>query len=109
MYGSFWLKDRYVSYVKIGQQFYSFGWESMLIEMGFLSIFLGSIYTPCPFYIILLLRWLLFRNIFGAGLIKIRGDKCWHDCTALDYHFETQPIPNAISWYCHQLPKIVKK
>jgi hypothetical protein len=51
-----------------------------------------------------LLRWVLFRVIFGAGLIKLRGDPCWQDFTCLDYHFETQPMPNPLSWYFHWLP-----
>ncbi|RLM88797.1 lipase maturation factor family protein [Haloarcula sp. Atlit-7R] len=51
-----------------------------------------------------LLLWALFRNMFGAGLIKLRGDDCWRDLTALDYHYETQPIPNPVSWYAHHLP-----
>ena len=46
----------------------------------------------------------LFRDMFGAGLIKLRGDPCWRDLTCLNYYFETQPIPNALSWYFHWLP-----
>jgi len=56
-----------------------------------------------------LFRWLLFRVIFGAGLIKLRGDPCWRDLTCLDYHFETQPMPNPLSWYFHWLPGWVHK
>ena len=52
-------------------------------------------------------RWTLFRLMFGAGLIKLRGDTCWRDLTCLDYYFETQPIPNALSWYFHWLPRPV--
>jgi hypothetical protein len=52
-----------------------------------------------------LLRWLVFRVEFGAGLIKIRGDPCWRDLTCLYYHHETQPMPNPLSWYFHHLPK----
>ena len=51
-----------------------------------------------------LLRWLLFRLEFGAGLIKMRGDRCWRDLTCLDYHHETQPMPGPLSWYFHHLP-----
>jgi len=50
---------------------------------------------------------MLFRLMFGAGLIKLRGDPCWRELTCLDYHFETQPIPNALSWYFHWLPRQV--
>uniref|UniRef100_UPI003AAC88D7 lipase maturation factor 1-like n=1 Tax=Centroberyx gerrardi TaxID=166262 RepID=UPI003AAC88D7 len=38
------------------------------------------------------------------GLIKIRGDKCWRDLTCMDYHYETQPVPNPMSYYMHRSP-----
>ena len=50
-------------------------------------------------------RWLVFRVMFGAGLIKLRGDLCWRDLTCLVYHYETQPIPNPISYYLHNMPE----
>ena len=56
-----------------------------------------------------LLRWVLFRLMFGAGLIKWRGDPCWRDLTCLDYYFETQPIPNPLAWYFHWLPASVHR
>jgi hypothetical protein len=81
----------YLSFVNVGQIFYGFGWGSILLEAGFLSMFLGgrSVQTPMP--VIWLLRWLEFRIMFGAGLIKLRGDACWRNLTCLDYHYETQP------------------
>jgi Lipase maturation factor len=95
----------YLSYVNVGQTFYAFGWETLLLEAGFLAIFLGSEKTAPPFLVILLFQWLLFRLMFGAGLIKIRGDSCWRDLTCLKYHYETQPMPNPFSWYFHWLPE----
>jgi hypothetical protein len=95
----------YLSYVNVGQTFYAFGWETLLLEAGFLGIFLGSEKTTPPFLVILLFQWLLFRLMFGAGLIKIRGDSCWRDLTCLKYHYETQPMPNPFSWYFHLLPQ----
>jgi len=94
----------YLSFVNAGQLFYGFGWESMLLETGFLAIFLGAGGTEPPAVAIWLLKWTLFRNMFGAGLIKIRGDECWRDLTCLDYHYETQPMPNPLSWFAHHLP-----
>jgi len=94
----------YLSFVNAGQTFYGYGWESMLLETGFLAAFLGAGSTGPPVVVIWLLKWVLFRNMFGAGLIKLRGDDCWRDLTALDYHYETQPIPNPVSWYVHHLP-----
>jgi hypothetical protein len=95
----------YLSIVNVGQTFYSFGWETLLLETGFLAIFLGPAWTAPPLMLMWLLRWLLFRVEFGAGLIKIRGDRCWRDLTCLYYHHETQPMPGPLSWYFHHLPK----
>src|SRR5207249_7211807 len=80
-------------------------WESLLLETGFLTIFLGPATTTPQFSLIVLMRWLLFRLEFGAGLIKLRGDPCWRNLTCLYYHHETQPMPNPLSWYFHRLPK----
>ena len=95
----------YLSVVNVGQTFYGFGWESLLCETGFLAIFLGNAQVAPPVTLVYLLRWLLFRVEFGAGLIKLRGDACWRDLTCLYYHHETQPMPNPLSWYAHRLPK----
>ena len=56
-----------------------------------------------PVAVIWLFRWLIFRIMLGAGLIKLRGDPAWRDLTALYYHFETQPLPNPLS-RCVPLP-----
>jgi lipase maturation factor len=102
----------YLSFVHIGQVFYGFGWEMLLLEIGFLAIFLGTLRrflgfdrrTPPPAAIFYLVRWLLFRVMFGAGLIKLRGDPCWRDLTCLVYHYETQPLPNPLSYLLHKAP-----
>src|SRR5260221_637383 len=95
----------YLSIVNVGQTFYSFGWESLLLEAGFLAAFLGPADGAVPAPILWLFRWLLLRLEFGAGLIKMRGDRCWRDLTCLFYHHETQPMPNPLSWFFHHLPK----
>jgi hypothetical protein len=95
----------YLSIVNVGQTFYSFGWESLLVEAGFIAVFLGPARWTPPVLVIWLLRWLVFRLEFGAGLIKLRGDPCWRDLTCLYYHHETQPMPNPLSWWFHNLPK----
>jgi lipase maturation factor len=95
----------YLSIVNVGQTFYAFGWETLLLESGFLAIFLGNATTTVPLPLMLLVRWIVFRVEFGAGLIKIRGDQCWRDLTCLYYHHETQPMPNPLSWWFHHLPK----
>ena len=115
--GPFWLSLAvwsslyllYLSIMNVGQVFYGFGWESMLLEAGFLAIFLGTNEMAVPLAIILLLRWMLFRVEFGAGLIKLRGDPCWRNLTCLHYHHETQPLPNPLSSHFHSLPKSFHK
>ncbi|XP_071961241.1 lipase maturation factor 1-like isoform X1 [Antedon mediterranea] len=88
------------------------GWESQLLECGFLAIFMCPLFTlkqvprntPTPVVTLFGFRWLIFRIMIGAGLIKIRGDQCWRDLTCMNYHYETQPVPNPISYYLHQCP-----
>ncbi|MGZ3657905.1 MAG: lipase maturation factor family protein [Bdellovibrionota bacterium] len=101
-WGLLWLL--YLSFVNVGQTFYGFGWEMLLLETGFLAIFLGPATAASPTIVIWLLRWVLFRIMFGAGMIKIRGDSCWRDLTCLQFHYETQPLPGPLSWYFHHLP-----
>ncbi|MDO6435654.1 lipase maturation factor family protein [Flavitalea sp. BT771] len=102
----------YMSFVNIGQEWYGYGWEIQLLETGFLAIFLCPLIDMRPFPkqappmpIITLFRWLIFRIMLGAGLIKIRGDDVWRNWTALYYHFETQPIPGPLSRWFHFLPR----
>ena len=109
MMGALWAL--YMSIVNIGQTWYGFGWESQLLETGFLAIWLckwtevlpradPSWIEPASRTVVAWgYRWLLFRIMLGAGLIKIRGDQCWRDLTCMVYHYETQPVPNPLSWY----------
>jgi len=94
----------YMSIVSLGQTFYGFGWEMLLLEAGFLAAFLGSRDQSAPVVIIVLFWWLVFRLEFGAGMIKIRGGREWRDLTALMYHHETQPMPGPLSRQAHLLP-----
>ncbi|QKJ18489.1 lipase maturation factor family protein [Microbacterium hominis] len=95
----------YMSIVSIGQTFYGFGWEMLLLEAGFLAAFLGSNDQPPTVVVIVLFWWLVFRLEFGAGMIKIRGGREWRDLTALMYHHETQPMPGPLSRQAHLLPR----
>jgi hypothetical protein len=101
----------YMSFVHVGQDWYGYGWEIQLLETGFLAIFLCPIGSFRPFpaqrpapLMIVLFRWLIFRIMVGAGLIKIRGDSCWRDLTCLQFHYETQPNPNPLSRLLHFEP-----
>lgn len=95
----------YLSIVSIGQTFYGFGWEMLLVEAGFIVAFLGSSAQPPTTAVIVLVWWLVFRLEFGAGMIKIRGGREWRDLTALMYHHETQPMPGPLSRQAHLLPR----
>ncbi|MGW3289638.1 lipase maturation factor family protein [Streptomyces sp. NPDC001002] len=95
----------YLSIVNVGQTWYSFGWESLLLEVGFVAVLLGNDDVGPPIVLLFLLRWILFRVEFGAGLIKMRGDACWRKLTCLYHHHETQPMPGPLSWFFHHLPR----
>ena len=91
----------YLSCVYAGQDFMNFQWDALLLEAGFLAIFL----TSGSRLIIWLFRWLLFRFLFLAGIVKLlSGDPTWHGLTALEYHFWSQPLPTPLAWYAAQLP-----
>jgi hypothetical protein len=101
----------YGSYVRIGQLWFSFGWEIQILETTVVAACLVHPWDPRPLrapapppLAIVLMRWLAFRIMLGAGLIKLRGDPCWLALTCLDAHFETQPIPNPLSPLLHHLP-----
>jgi hypothetical protein len=95
----------YLSIVSVGQIFYGYGWESMLLECGALVGLLGSHAVPPPQLMILFLAWLLIRLEFGAGMIKMRGDRSWRELTAMDHHHETQPMPGPLSRTAHLMPR----
>lgn len=107
----------YLSFVNVGQVWYGYGWETQLLETGFLAIFLVPLVNPRPFpedsppdpLVIWLLRWLAFRVHLGSGLIKLRGSECWRSLTCLDRYFMTQPIPNPASPYIHYLPSPIHR
>ena len=104
----------YGSYERIGQTWFSFGWEIQILETTLLCAALAHPWDPRPLAArspptasIVVLRWLVFRIMLGAGLIKLRGDACWRELTCLDTHFETQPIPNPLSAWFHGQPHVV--
>src|SRR6266478_4167932 len=91
----------YLSYVYAGQDFMTFQWDLLLLEAGFLAIFL----TGGSRIVVWLYRWLVFRYFLLAGVVKLlSGDPTWHTLTALEYHFWTQPLPTPLAWYASQLP-----
>jgi predicted DCC family thiol-disulfide oxidoreductase YuxK len=103
----------YLSLTVAGQVFLAFQWDGLLLEAGFLAILLSPLHllpkrdseTAASRIVIWLYRWLLFRLIFLAGLVKLLGqDSNWQNLTALKYHYWTQPLPTWTSWYANRLP-----
>ncbi len=103
----------YLSLTTAGQEFLWFQWDSLLLEAGFLAIFLAPLglrstprLDPPPLRgAVWMLRWLLFRLMFGSALVKwSSGDPEWRRLTALTHHYETQPLPPWTAWYAHHLP-----
>ncbi len=102
----------YLSLTVAGQDFFSFQWDILLLEAGFLA-WLWSPWTLLPRWVwhdpprvvLWLLRILLFRLMFSSGLVKwLSGDATWREMTALMYHYQTQPLPAWTSWFAHQMP-----
>jgi hypothetical protein len=103
----------YLSLSIVCRDFLAFQWDTLLLETGFLAIFLApftrrerlrSLVDP-PRVAVWLMLWLLFRLMVGSGAVKLTsGDPTWHNLTALSFHFETQPIPTPVAWYAHRLP-----
>jgi len=103
----------YFSLFTAGQVFLNYQWDALLLESGFLTIFLAPFVLtylrasapPAPRAVRWLLWFLLFRLMFMSGMVKLTGgDPAWLSLTALAYHYQTQPLPTPLSWYAHQLP-----
>jgi lipase maturation factor 1 len=103
----------YLSLTVAGQVFMGYQWDALLLEAGFLAIFFAPPQLwpklrregPPSLLMLWLYRWLLFRLMFGSGMVKLAsGDPTWRDLTALQYHYWTQPLPTWTSWYMQQLP-----
>ena len=108
----------YLSLVTAGQEFLGFQWDNLLLEAGFLSVFLvpvtwkpGRSVKGIPSRLVLFLfQWLLFRLMFSSGYVKwASGDPTWHALTALQYHYGTQPLPTPLAWFMNQLPAWFQK
>jgi hypothetical protein len=109
-FASLWLL--YLSLCTVGDVFLSFQWDILLLEAGFLTVFLAPPVLrlrpgqarPPSLVVLWLFRWLLFRLMFSSGIVKLAsGDETWRNLTALQFHYETQPLPTWIGWYVHQL------
>jgi predicted DCC family thiol-disulfide oxidoreductase YuxK len=107
----------YLSLTIAGQAFLSFQWDILLLETGFLAIFLApwQIWPkrgrepPVSRAALFLLKLLLFKLMVMSGVVKLTsGDDSWgwldHSfhwsaLTALDYHYWSQPLPTVFGWW----------
>ena len=95
----------YLSLVTAGQVFMGYQWDFLLLECGFLAIFLTPAWPR-----VWLCQWLLFRLMFESGCVKLLShDPTWANLTALSLHYQTQPLPTPLAWYANQLPMAVQK
>ncbi|MFB6212270.1 MAG: lipase maturation factor family protein [Candidatus Magasanikbacteria bacterium] len=110
----------YLSITVGGQEFFAYQWDILLLEAGFLTLFIvpktininpkkikNKFFETKKnnFAAIFLFWWLVFRVMFESGLVKIASqDITWRNLSALSYHYFTQPIPNLLSWFFYQLP-----
>jgi predicted DCC family thiol-disulfide oxidoreductase YuxK len=107
----------YLSLTVAGQTFLSFQWDNLLLEAGFLSIFLAPWQlwlrrgrdSPVSRAGLFLLKFLLFKLMLMSGVVKLTsGDDCWWNLTALDYHYWSQPLPTVFAWYADKGPEWFK-
>jgi hypothetical protein len=102
----------YLSLAVAGQEFLHYQWDSLLLEAGLLAVLLAPwgvrlsrARDEPPRLPVWLVHWLVFRLMFLSGAVKLRsGDPTWWDWSALDYHYETQPLPTWTSWLIYQMP-----
>jgi predicted DCC family thiol-disulfide oxidoreductase YuxK len=126
----------YLSLTIAGQVFLSFQWDVLLLETGFLSIFLApwrlwprelvlwprsttpATAPPVSRAGLFLLKFLLFKLMLMSGIVKLTsGDASWgwlnHSfhwsaLTALDYHYWSQPLPTVFGWWADKSPEWFK-
>jgi hypothetical protein len=104
----------FLSFVGAAQDFANYQSDGMLLEAGFISLFLapcgllpgwGAV-SPPPRASVLLLLWEWFRIYFESGAVKLlSGDPTWRNFTAMDEYYQNGPLPTWIGWYIQHLPE----
>jgi hypothetical protein len=101
----------FLSFTAAGQKFSGYQSDSMLLEAGFISLFLaprgfkpGLGFTdPASRLPVFLLKWEWFRIYFESGIVKLlSGDEQWRTLTAMDHYYENGPLPSFLGWYMQQ-------
>ncbi|MCH2136631.1 MAG: lipase maturation factor family protein [Phycisphaerales bacterium] len=108
----------YLSLVNAAGVFTGYPWDMLLLEAGLLAVCFspGVVWLHSPrasrpsAFIRLLLTLLLIKLMVLSGLVKLSSqDPVWADCTALSYHYWTQPLPWWPAWWAMALPEWVLK
>jgi hypothetical protein len=104
----------YLSLMTVGESFANFQWDAMLLETSLLAA-LWLPWRARPDWAAetdaqkigrWLLWWLFVRMMIESGVVKLTwADQTWLGYSALDFHFETQPLPLWTAWYAHQAPR----
>lgn len=103
----------FLSFISAAQDFSSYQSDGMLLEAGFLSLFLApsglfpgwGLEQPPARAPMLLLLWEWFRIYFESGMVKLQsGDPTWRNLTALYEYYQNGPLPTWIGWYLQHLP-----
>jgi hypothetical protein len=103
----------FLSFVSAAQDFSGYQSDSMLLEAGFLSLFLapGGLFPgwgaarAAARAASLLLLWEWFRIYFESGVVKLlSGDPTWRNLTAMYEYYQNGPLPTWIGWYVQHLP-----
>ena len=96
----------------------------LLFEAGFLAIILGAgrpaaaLSSPLTAALsdsaarmgLASARWVLYRLLFGAGVVKLLGgDPSWWGLMATSHHYQSQPLPTPLAWWMHKLPMPLHK
>lgn len=104
----------YLSLMHVSGAFLGYQWDVLLVETTVLAMLVAPLeWRPggpvtAASTSVLVLWWLVFRLVFSSGVVKLRsGDPTWRSLTAMTYHYETQPLPNPLSWAAHAVPRFV--
>ena len=107
----------YLSVTTVSGVFLSYQWDVLLLEAAFISLPLAPGHLRPSTHVveprrgaILLVRFLLFRLMVMSGVVKLAsGDPAWHNLTALEFHYWTQPLPNPLAYFVWQLPAVLHR
>jgi hypothetical protein len=112
----------YLSIRNAGTVFFRLQFDSLLIEAGWIAVLtflaplrwtgfdFGDDATVCPRVGLFLLQFLMLRVLFSSGVVKLTSrDKSWANCSALEYHYFSQPLPLRLGMLMHRLPRALNR